>query len=410
MKSWADHSSDEESDDGHHPARGGNIDPLTLANMKPGPNEEDIISYDDNSANGHGMNSLRIGSNNDDGEDYPPPPPPLPSPENYPPNVPEYPPFTAHVRNLSYDIKTGEHLAKEIEGIVDSRYRGSEKVCVTDVRLGIDKETGKRKGFAYVEFGSREELMILLNLDDGYTIVCGRNLRVDVAQSRRGNRGSGPGERGNYRKDHSQIAVPNVDGSQFRGGKYARNTFSGRDNDGPPRQRPSLKLAPRTRSVNSVGDSNSTTAPNNRASGSRPNIFGGAKPREDNPTKKESKKNIVAPKKGTSNKTTKNETNENSKGQTISAKDNSKSNSHGHNSKRDHARGDRKLGKEDKYKGKGDRKKKNDRIISDNNRSNLKKDQVVPKSSLAIAAEARRNVAPTNVNSFAALGFDSDSD
>lgn len=166
--------------------------------------------------------------------------------------------------------------------------------------------------------------------------LCGRNIKVDVASGERsggdrGDRGSKRGGRGrgargpgggggdkgdrdnlrgpNIRRD-SRNALPDIDGSQFMGGRYSRSNSSmsnssnigggggemrrhsshvstgmtraasqgsvsgsGGDNaasGGPPKQRPSLKLAPRTKPLDET-----------KTSGATSSIFGGAKPRDE---------------------------------------------------------------------------------------------------------------------------------
>jgi len=99
-----------------------------------------------------------------------------------------------YVGNLSYDTSE-EDLRKSFEafGTVES------------VTVVTDKYTGKSKGFAFVEMGSREEAQAAMNGLNG-TQLGDRTLKVDEARPRpeRGSRdkggrgGYGGGGRGGY--------------------------------------------------------------------------------------------------------------------------------------------------------------------------------------------------------------------
>ncbi len=174
LKSWADHcSSDEESDDELHPAR--------LASTKS--NLEGDLSYDDGSqasisvtaddnlddlvpggggqGGHHGHHHGGRGSsgrNNQNNEEIPKPPPI--DFNNVPSELPKQPPYTAYIRNLCFKIQEPGDLANKVEGLTRFRYKksGQHEVRVTNARLGIDRNTGKRKGFGYVEFDTPEEV------------------------------------------------------------------------------------------------------------------------------------------------------------------------------------------------------------------------------------------------------------
>eukprot|EP00568_Trieres_chinensis_P006733 CAMPEP_0183295398 /NCGR_PEP_ID=MMETSP0160_2-20130417/3372_1 /TAXON_ID=2839 ORGANISM="Odontella Sinensis, Strain Grunow 1884" /NCGR_SAMPLE_ID=MMETSP0160_2 /ASSEMBLY_ACC=CAM_ASM_000250 /LENGTH=110 /DNA_ID=CAMNT_0025456877 /DNA_START=426 /DNA_END=755 /DNA_ORIENTATION=- len=110
MKSWADHcSSDEESDDGraHHPA---NLPDSPHKAFRP--QEPDCGSdCDDRDSHVSGGNS--VGDDHDGGQIVR---------RQY--DIPPYPPYTAHVGNLSYDIREDGQLAQEVEALVERRYGG----------------------------------------------------------------------------------------------------------------------------------------------------------------------------------------------------------------------------------------------------------------------------------------------
>jgi len=54
---------------------------------------------------------------------------------------------------------------------------------VTHVHLGTDRETGRSRGFAFVEFASAEEAASAIKQFDGFE-VDGRKLRVNTAEDR----------------------------------------------------------------------------------------------------------------------------------------------------------------------------------------------------------------------------------
>ncbi len=90
--------------------------------------------------------------------------------DNLPQTLPDKPPFTAHLGNLSYDA-TVETVTEFFEG------------CnLSSVRIIEDREQQRPKGFAYAEFGDLEGLKQALTLD-GQSFQ-GRNIRIKVADPR----------------------------------------------------------------------------------------------------------------------------------------------------------------------------------------------------------------------------------
>jgi len=95
-----------------------------------------------------------------------------------------------YVGNLSYETSE-EDLRKSFEefGTVDS------------VTVVTDRYTGKSKGFAFVEMGSREEAQAAISGLDGNQLG-DRTLKVDEArprpERRSGGGGGGGGGRGGY--------------------------------------------------------------------------------------------------------------------------------------------------------------------------------------------------------------------
>ena len=145
---WADHcSSDDESDDGlHHPAR------LAASNHSLGiDNDLSFEKSKDDDDDSISESDLEIE------KETIPYPPPIDM-NNLPEDFPTEAPFTAHVKNVAFNIKNEEELGDKIERLVTFRYQGSKRVKVTGARFAFDRATGKRRGYAYVEFDTAEEV------------------------------------------------------------------------------------------------------------------------------------------------------------------------------------------------------------------------------------------------------------
>ena len=68
---------------------------------------------------------------------------------------------------------------------------------VTDVHLVIDRETGRSRGFAFVEMATDQQAKAAITALDGFAHD-GRNLKVNEAQPREHRGGGGGGGRGGY--------------------------------------------------------------------------------------------------------------------------------------------------------------------------------------------------------------------
>uniref|UniRef100_A0A0N5BAQ9 RRM domain-containing protein n=1 Tax=Strongyloides papillosus TaxID=174720 RepID=A0A0N5BAQ9_STREA len=90
--------------------------------------------------------------------------------------LPENPPYKVYVGNLPYDA---------IQGDMDDIFKDCDMVEVKMVR---DRETDKFKGYAYVEFRTREDLAKALQFN-GYVFV-DRTLRIDIANTKSRDGGS----------------------------------------------------------------------------------------------------------------------------------------------------------------------------------------------------------------------------
>ncbi|KAG1699563.1 hypothetical protein DVH05_012974 [Phytophthora capsici] len=148
--------------------------------------------------------------------------------------VPDVGPWKLFVGNLSFRL-TEDDLADFI---------GSEGII--DIRFPRDYEN-RPKGFAYVEFAEKEQLVQALQLDGQK--LDGRHIKLDVAQDRERERK--PRDNGFFNKRNDRE-------------RERRET-----NDGP-RERQRLSLLPRSMSSEKK-DSDSH----------KPNPFGGAKPRDE---------------------------------------------------------------------------------------------------------------------------------
>ncbi|KAA8899767.1 hypothetical protein FN846DRAFT_169112 [Sphaerosporella brunnea] len=82
--------------------------------------------------------------------------------------IPDHPPYTAHVGNLSFDVTEGE---------ISDFFASCE---VSNVRLVRDREQDRPKGFGYVEFSTRDGLLAALELNGKQ--LAGRNVRISVAE------------------------------------------------------------------------------------------------------------------------------------------------------------------------------------------------------------------------------------
>jgi len=92
-----------------------------------------------------------------------------------------------YVGNLSYDT-TDDGIRAAFEG--DGR-------TVRDVYVPVDRETGRPRGFAFVEMGSDSEAQAAIDELDGSDLD-GRVIKVNEARPRAGGGGGGGGGGGRY--------------------------------------------------------------------------------------------------------------------------------------------------------------------------------------------------------------------
>lgn len=91
-----------------------------------------------------------------------------------------------YVGNLSYQT-TEEELSDAF----------AEHGTVTSVNVIMDRDTGRPRGFAFVEMSTDAEAQAAMQAMDGKN-VDGRNLRVNIARPRESRGGGGGGGRGGY--------------------------------------------------------------------------------------------------------------------------------------------------------------------------------------------------------------------
>ncbi|KAL7752592.1 Eukaryotic translation initiation factor 4B [Sorochytrium milnesiophthora] len=217
--------------------------------------------------------------------------------------IPSGPPYTAYIGNLAYDC-TNDDLFGFFTEVGPCK--------VVTARMVIDKETGRSKGFGYVEYGDRESLENALKLS-GYDMM-DRRIRVDVAEPQNKTSGFGSRERPDYEDKTAGVsnwrrekpldlppprpAFGNREGSNNNnnsssggaprsGFGFSREPREGRDNfgsarssSGPGVERKRLNLAPRTAPVESAPAAPAAAAPAAPAANkpTRASPFGAAKP------------------------------------------------------------------------------------------------------------------------------------
>jgi RNA recognition motif-containing protein len=100
--------------------------------------------------------------------------------------------MSIYVGNLSYEV-TEENLNAVFQ----------EYGTVKRIQLPTDRETGRPRGFGFVEMSSEAEETAAIDALDGAEWM-GRDLRVNKAKPRENNRGSfgGGDRRGNFRNNN----------------------------------------------------------------------------------------------------------------------------------------------------------------------------------------------------------------
>uniref|UniRef100_A0A914UUQ6 RRM domain-containing protein n=1 Tax=Plectus sambesii TaxID=2011161 RepID=A0A914UUQ6_9BILA len=103
--------------------------------------------------------------------------------------VPQEPPFLAFVGNLSYNV-TERDLRS---------FFGADSV--NDVNFVLDRNTGRPRGFAYIEFHTRDDLICALGKSGSQ--LMNRDVKVDIQTG--GSGGGSSDRRGNQNRQSSDI-------------------------------------------------------------------------------------------------------------------------------------------------------------------------------------------------------------
>ncbi|KAL0931174.1 RNA recognition motif containing protein [Colletotrichum truncatum] len=147
--------------------------------------------------------------------------------ENLPQTLPDKPPYTAHLGNLSYDAT------------VDTVTEFFEGCNIINVRIIEDREQQRPKGFAYAEFQDVEGLKQALTLD-GQSFQ-GRVIRIKVADPPRGgDRGESTRDFGDWTRKGPLPDLPGRGGNDRRGSDFGerrapREPREPREDDGKVR-------------------------------------------------------------------------------------------------------------------------------------------------------------------------------
>ena len=262
-------------------------------------------------------------------------------------------------------------------------------------------------------------MILLLDLNDGFSQLLGRPVRIELAQSSRNKKDW------NHNNNRDR-RIPDVDGSKFQGGRYSnrnnnnKNNNQQKNNDTIPnanKQRPTLKLKPR--STDTSNGSNKDVAK------TKSNIFGGAKPRDEstwsenknsNPSTDSSTTTAIKDNSGpteSNNDNNKRGTrgrerlNSKDSDRKMSNKDNTSNGGRGHGGRGRGGKGGGKgeNGKQSRPNNNRKTGKEKERKKTDDHKNN----KPIPAQKAVTAPETAKKPA-ASLNAFAALGFDSDSD
>lgn len=99
--------------------------------------------------------------------------------------VPENAPYTAYLSKLPYDANR-----EDIEEFF-------AEMNITEIKLPReDDNSSKNRGFAYIEFAKREDLIAAISIPD--PTLMNRRFKIDLPNEEQGKRGGGGGGRGRY--------------------------------------------------------------------------------------------------------------------------------------------------------------------------------------------------------------------
>ncbi|XP_037974304.2 eukaryotic translation initiation factor 4H isoform X1 [Plutella xylostella] len=127
--------------------------------------------------------------------------------------LPSEPPYKAYVGNLPGGL---------IQGDINRIF---PNLTIKNVRLVMDRETDKFKGFCYVEFEYLEDLIKAIEMN-GIINVEGQFIKIDVAEEKRNDRGGGGFDRG--RRDGGGGRDAGRGGGGGGGGGFRRDSNASR--------------------------------------------------------------------------------------------------------------------------------------------------------------------------------------
>lgn len=142
MKNWADHCSSDEESLSEEVAR-----ELENVNIQDEPQQEEQIVEEAEPE--HVEPEVQE------------PPPPVEKTYNFP----NQPPFTAFIGNLAYSVDDGEKLKQALSDVVADRL-GPGKVNVLNGRIATDRQSGRHRGFGYVEVETVDQVRFEPSLVD----------------------------------------------------------------------------------------------------------------------------------------------------------------------------------------------------------------------------------------------------
>ncbi|XP_017777622.1 PREDICTED: eukaryotic translation initiation factor 4H-like [Nicrophorus vespilloides] len=132
--------------------------------------------------------------------------------------LPMEPPYTAFIGNLPSGL---------VQGDVNKIFPG---FTIKNIRLVMDKDTDRFKGFCYVEFDTREDLSKAIAMD-GIVDVQNHIIKIDVAEGKRNDRGGGF-DRGRGRGGMRSGGGGGRSGDHRGGGGFGNDDFERRGGGG----------------------------------------------------------------------------------------------------------------------------------------------------------------------------------
>lgn len=109
--------------------------------------------------------------------------------------IPRSPPFQANIGNLHYEIEE------------DDIYKFFRDLEILEIKLPRDQVTGRIKGFGFIVFESRKDLIDALVMNE--QMLRGRPVRVALLEGGRGDRGDRGGGRMGMRQPAEDEGVDN---------------------------------------------------------------------------------------------------------------------------------------------------------------------------------------------------------